>query len=61
MGEAHQDSEPVLTKFWGHPMYIGAIVLLPKGYDEHPNAHYPVIYDRRAFQLERAVWIYNRE
>jgi hypothetical protein len=35
----------MLTKFWGHPMYIGAIVLLPKGYEEHPNAHYPVIYE----------------
>ena len=23
----------LLTKFWGHPMYLGAVVLLPKGYD----------------------------
>ena len=41
----------MLTKFWGHPMYIGAIVLLPKGYDEHPNAHYPVIYEEGHFSL----------
>ncbi|HEX2664039.1 MAG TPA: alpha/beta hydrolase-fold protein [Candidatus Acidoferrum sp.] len=41
----------MLTKFWGHPMYIGAIVLLPKGYDEHPNAHYPVIYEQSHFSL----------
>jgi hypothetical protein len=41
----------MLTKFWGHPMYIGAIVLLPKGYDEHPNAHYPVIYEQNHFSL----------
>jgi hypothetical protein len=41
----------LLTKFWGHPMYIGAIVLLPKGYEEHPNAHYPVIYEHRHFSL----------
>jgi hypothetical protein len=41
----------LLTKFWGHPMYIGAIVLLPKGYDEHPNAHYPVIYEQNHFSL----------
>jgi hypothetical protein len=41
----------MLTKFWGHPMYIGAIVLLPKGYDEHPNAHYPVIYEQDHFSL----------
>lgn len=25
----------LLTKFWGHSMYIGATVLLPKGYEEH--------------------------
>ncbi|MBN2409072.1 MAG: hypothetical protein JXE07_04990, partial [Candidatus Aminicenantes bacterium] len=26
----------LLTEFWGRPMFIGANVLLPKGYDEHP-------------------------
>ena len=41
----------MLTKFWGHPIYIGAIVLLPKGYDEHPNANYPVIYEEGHFGL----------
>src|SRR5580704_17187676 len=41
----------MLTKFWGHPMYIGAIVLLPKGYEEHPSAHYPVIYEHNHFSL----------
>ena len=41
----------MLTKFWGHPMYIGAIVLLPKGYDEHPQAHYPVIFQHNHFNL----------
>lgn len=41
----------MLTKFWGHPMYLGAIVLLPKGYDEHPHAHYPVIYEQNHFNL----------
>ncbi len=41
----------LLTKFWGHPMYIGAIVLLPKGYDEHPNVKYPVIYEEGHFSL----------
>jgi hypothetical protein len=41
----------MLTKFWGHPMYIGAIVLLPKGYDEHPSSHYPVIYEHSHFSL----------
>jgi len=41
----------MLTKFWGHPMYLGATVLLPKGYDEHPNAHYPVIFQHNHFNL----------
>ncbi len=34
----------LLTKFWGVPMYLGARVLLPKGFNEHPEARYPVIY-----------------
>jgi hypothetical protein len=34
----------MLTKFWGAPMYIGAHVLLPKGFNEHPEAKYPVVY-----------------
>ena len=32
----------VLTAFWGRPMYLGAHVLLPWGYNEHPSAHYPL-------------------
>ena len=32
-----------LTKFWGRPMSLGAIVLLPSGWDTHPNAHYPLL------------------
>jgi hypothetical protein len=31
-----------LTKFWGRPMYLGAHVLLPEGYDEHKDARYPL-------------------
>jgi len=41
----------MLTKFWGHPMYLGATLLLPKGYDEHANAHYPVIFQHNHFNL----------
>ncbi len=32
-----------LTAFWGRPMYLGAHVLLPEGYDEHPEARYPLV------------------
>lgn len=35
---------PMLTKFWGRPIYIYASVLLPKGYNEHPDARYPAVY-----------------
>jgi hypothetical protein len=31
-----------LTKFWGRPMELGAVVLLPAGFDEHPQARYPL-------------------
>jgi hypothetical protein len=32
----------LLTEFWGKPMYLGAHVLLPEGYDQHPEAKYPL-------------------
>ena len=32
-----------LSKFWGRDMYLGAWVLLPPGFNEHPDAHYPLI------------------
>ena len=32
----------VLSKFWGRPMEVSAIVLVPEGFDEHPDAHFPV-------------------
>ena len=34
----------LLSAYWGRPMYIAANVLLPAGYDEHPDARYPVVY-----------------
>ena len=33
----------VLTKFWGRPMFVSAVVLVPEGFDEHPNARFPLI------------------
>lgn len=41
----------LVSQFWGHPMYLGATVLLPKGYDEHPNQRYPVVYIQDHFSL----------
>jgi hypothetical protein len=33
----------LLSRFWGRPMSLGANVLLPEGFDSHPNAHYPLV------------------
>ena len=38
-----QMQSKLLTEFWGRPMYLGAHVLLPKGFDEHPDAKYPLM------------------
>jgi hypothetical protein len=32
-----------LTAFWGRDTYLGAWVLLPDGFAEHPDAHYPLV------------------
>lgn len=32
----------LLTEFWGRPMYLGAHILLPEGFDTHPNVKYPL-------------------
>ncbi|MEM9670944.1 MAG: alpha/beta hydrolase-fold protein [Bacteroidota bacterium] len=32
----------LLTEFWGRPMYLGANILLPEGFNEHPEARYPI-------------------
>ncbi|HEV8040660.1 MAG TPA: alpha/beta hydrolase-fold protein [Bryobacteraceae bacterium] len=32
----------LLSAFWGRPMYLGAHVLVPEGFDEHPDAHFPL-------------------
>ncbi|HEY1986285.1 MAG TPA: alpha/beta hydrolase-fold protein [Terracidiphilus sp.] len=34
---------PKLSQFWGRDMWLGAWILLPDGYDEHPEAKYPLI------------------
>jgi len=39
----------VLTKWWGHPMFLGAIVQLPDGYADHPAVKYPVVYNHGHF------------
>src|SRR6185436_20175603 len=32
-----------LTKFWGRPVYLGAHVLLPEGFETHPETRFPLM------------------
>ena len=41
----------ILTEFWGQPIYMGATILLPKGYADHPEVYYPVNYVQGHFSL----------
>jgi len=45
----------ILTEFWGHPIYIGATVQLPAGYDDHPDVSYPVVYKQGHFSTRAPV------
>lgn len=38
-----------LSAFWGRDMYLGAHVLVPHGFDEHPEARYPLMIDHGHF------------
>jgi len=51
----------LLTEFWGHPIYLGATVLLPKGYEEHPNVYYPIIYFQGHFSLDAPFYFTTEE
>jgi hypothetical protein len=33
----------LLSDFWGRPMFLGAHVLVPEGFDDHPQAKYPLM------------------
>ena len=33
----------LLSEFWGEDVYLGAHVLLPHGFNEHPEARYPLM------------------
>ena len=41
---------PLLTRFWGRPIYLGATVLLPRDY-ETATVRYPVLYRQGHFGL----------
>ena len=39
----------MLSKFWGRPIYLGAVVLLPEGFDAHGEASYPLVINHGHF------------
>jgi hypothetical protein len=45
-----------LTKFWGRPMFLGAILVLPEGWDSHPSARFPLAIFHGHFQREVFPW-----
>jgi hypothetical protein len=42
----------LLTNFWGRLVYLSAIVLVPEGFDAHPQARYPLIISHDHFVSE---------
>ena len=40
---------PLLTEFWGQPMFVGATVLLPRGFADEPEARYPIVFTQGHF------------
>lgn len=41
-----------LSKFWGRDMHLGANILLPEGFDSHPNARYPLVINHGHFPAD---------
>ncbi len=41
-----------LSQFWGRDMFLGAWVRLPWGFDEHPDARYPLVIAHGHFPAE---------
>jgi len=41
----------ILTAWWGRPMFLGATVLLPRGYETDTARHYPTVYEQGHFNL----------
>lgn len=46
----------LLTEFWGRPMYLGAHVLLPEGWDTHPDVKYPLAIFHGHFPDDFGGW-----
>ncbi len=46
----------LLSDFWGRPVFLGAHVLLPEGWDSHPDARYPLVIDHGHFPDTFGPW-----
>ena len=46
----------LLSEFWGRDMYLGAHVLLPLGYDDHPEVRYPLAVMHGHFPYDFGGW-----
>jgi hypothetical protein len=46
----------LLSAFWGKPVFLGAHVLLPEGFDQHPEARYPLVIDHGHFPGDFSPW-----
>ncbi len=42
----------LLSKFWGHPIWIGATILLPRDYEKESGVSYPVLYEQGHFSTD---------
>jgi hypothetical protein len=46
----------LLSDFWGRDMYLGAHVLLPAGFEDHPDARYPIAIFHGHFPYDFGGW-----
>jgi len=46
----------LLTEFWGRPMFLGAHILLPEGWDTHPGVKYPLAIFHGHFPDDFGGW-----
>jgi hypothetical protein len=52
--ERFRFESPMLTEFWGRPIYLGATVLLPRDYHS-ASIEYPVLYRQGHFSLREPL------
>ncbi len=46
----------LLSRFWGRDMYLGAVLLLPFGFDDHPQSRYPLVINHGHFAATLSGW-----